>query len=71
VGCGVDAVEGFSGHSDRNQIFGYARKILPHPDLIIVNHGESKKCLGVANTFKKVLKINAIAPQNLETIRLK
>jgi KH/beta-lactamase-domain protein len=71
VECAVDAVEGFSGHSDRNQIFGYARKILPHPDLIIVNHGESKKCLGVANTFKKVLKINAIAPQNLETIRLK
>ena len=71
VECGVEAVEGFSGHSDRNQIFGYARKILPHPDLIIVNHGENKKCLGVANTFKKVLKINAIAPQNLETIRLK
>ena len=71
VECGVEAVEGFSGHSDRNQIFGYARKIIPHPDLIIVNHGESKKCLNVASNFKKMLKVNAVAPQNLETIRLK
>jgi KH/beta-lactamase-domain protein len=67
----VNTVEGFSGHSDRNQIIGYARKIYPKPERIIVCHGEKSKCIGLSKSFKDYLHINAIAPKVLETIRLK
>ena len=67
----VNTVEGFSGHSDRNQIIGYARKIYPKPERIIVCHGEKSKCIGLAKSFQEYLRINAIAPKVLETIRLK
>ncbi len=67
----VNKVEGFSGHSDRNQIMGYARKIYPKPELIIVGHGEKSKCIGLAKSFQEYLRIKAIAPKVFETIRLK
>jgi KH/beta-lactamase-domain protein len=67
----VNTVEGFSGHSDRNQIIGYARKIYPKPERIIVGHGEKSKCIGLSKSFHEYLRINASAPKVLETIRLK
>jgi len=67
----VNKVEGFSGHSDRNQIIGYARKIYPKPERIIVGHGEKSKCIGLSKAFQEYLRIDSIAPKVLETIRLK
>jgi len=67
----VNTVEGFSGHSDRNQIIAYARKIYPKPERIIVGHGEKSKCIGLSKSFQEYLRIKAIAPKVLETIRLK
>jgi len=66
----VHTVEGFSGHSDRRQIISYLRK-LSKPENIIVCHGEKSKCSGLANYLAKKYKVNAIAPEVLETIRLK
>ncbi|MCD6592763.1 beta-CASP ribonuclease aCPSF1 [Candidatus Bathyarchaeota archaeon] len=66
----VHTVEGFSGHSDRRQIISYLRK-LSKPENIIVCHGEKSKCSGLANYLAKRYKVNAIAPEVLETIRLK
>jgi predicted metal-dependent RNase len=67
----VNTVEGFSGHSDRNQIISYVRKIYPKPEIIIVGHGEKSKCSSMSKAFKDFLHIKAVAPQLLETIRLK
>jgi hypothetical protein len=67
----VESVEGFSGHSDRNQILSYLRKISPRPERVIVNHGEKSKCLSMADTIRKIFEVDAYAPQVLETIRLK
>ena len=66
----VHTVEGFSGHSDRRQIISYLRK-LSKPENIIVCHGERSKCSSLANYLAKKYKVNAIAPEVLETIRLK
>ncbi|MCD6089268.1 beta-CASP ribonuclease aCPSF1 [Candidatus Bathyarchaeota archaeon] len=66
----VHTVEGFSGHSDRRQIISYLRK-LSKPENIIVCHGERSKCSSLANYLAKKYKANAIAPEVLETIRLK
>ncbi len=67
----VQTVEGFSGHSDRRQIIGYIRKLAPKPDNVIVCHGERSKCLGLAEYLRGRYKINAMAPDILETIRLR
>lgn len=36
----VDAVEGFSGHSDQNQLLAYLESVSPKPKKVILNHGE-------------------------------
>ncbi len=64
--------EGFSGHSSRQQIINYIRKVEPRPERIITCHGENSKCTGLASAIHKLLRpIETRAPQNLETIRLK
>ena len=67
----VESIEGFSGHSDRNQIISYLRKISPKPERIIVNHGVKSKCINMADTINKIFGIETHAPSVLETIRLK
>ncbi|MBS7656485.1 beta-CASP ribonuclease aCPSF1 [Candidatus Bathyarchaeota archaeon] len=66
----VQTVDGFSGHSDRRQIIGYIRKLASKPENVIVCHGERSKCIGLADYLRTRYKINAIAPDVLETIRL-
>ena len=38
----VKAVEGFSGHSDQNQLLTYLESVTPKPKKVILNHGESE-----------------------------
>ena len=71
IGLRVESVEGFSGHSDRDQILSYLRRISPKPERIIVNHGERSKCFSLASTISKIFGISAYVPQVLETVRLK
>ncbi len=67
----VEALEGFSGHSDRNQIIEFVRRISSKPSRVIVNHGEYRKCDQMAGGISALFKIRTMAPENLETIRLR
>ena len=71
VKLNVESIEGFSGHSDRRQIINYIRRVTSRPEKIIVCHGERAKCLNVSNFLRRRFKINAVAPETLETIRLR
>lgn len=71
VNLEVETVEGFSGHSDRRQISSYIRRVSPRLENIIVCHGERVKCLNVAQSLQKRYKVHAIAPNILETVRLR
>ncbi len=71
VNLEVETVEGFSGHSDRRQISSYIRRVSPRLENIIVCHGERAKCLNVAQSLQKRYKVHAIAPNILETVRLR
>jgi len=71
IGLKVHTVEGFSGHSDRRQIISYLRKVAPKPENIIVCHGEKSKCMALADFLRRRYGINAIAPDVLETIKLR
>ncbi len=67
----VESIEGFSGHSDRRQIINYIRRVTPRPEKVIVCHGERTKCLSVTHFLRRRFKIDAVAPEILETIRLR
>ncbi|MEA2090338.1 MAG: beta-CASP ribonuclease aCPSF1 [Thermoproteota archaeon] len=71
VKMNVESIEGFSGHSDRNQIISYLRRVAPKPERIIVVHGEKTKSLGIANFLRKRYKVKALVPEILETVRLR
>ncbi len=71
IRLGIDSIEGFSGHSDRRQIISYLHRISPKLEKIIVCHGERIKCLSIANLFRRTYKIDTVAPEILETIRLR
>jgi uncharacterized protein len=67
----IHTVEGFSGHSGRKQLMSYVYKLNPRPKKVIVNHGESSRCLDLASSIHKMYKVESAAPRNLETIRLR
>ncbi|RLE50209.1 MAG: beta-CASP ribonuclease aCPSF1, partial [Candidatus Methanomethylicota archaeon] len=71
VNMKVHSIQGFSGHSDRRQLLGFMKRITPRPEKVIICHGEEAKALNLAETFRQLFKVNAYAPRNLETIRLK
>ena len=66
----VDSIEGFSGHSDRRQIFNYVTHLRPKPERVVVCHGERVKCLSMANFIERRCEIRAFAPALMETFRL-
>jgi hypothetical protein len=66
----VTTVDGFSGHSDRQQLMEYMRRIYPKPGRVITNHGEEGNCLDLASSIYKRYRIPTMAPMNLETVRL-
>lgn len=67
----VHTVEGFSGHSSRNQLMNFVAKCEPRPKKVIVNHGENSRCLDLASSIHKCFRVETVAPRNLETVRVK
>jgi KH/beta-lactamase-domain protein len=67
----VEAIEGFSSHSGRNELLQYVGRMVPKPKKIIINHGEISRSLDLASTLYKMNRIETVVPRNLETIRLK
>jgi KH/beta-lactamase-domain protein len=66
----VESIEGFSGHSDRRQIFNYVTHLRPKPERVVVCHGERAKCLSMANFIERRCEISSFAPALMETFRL-
>ena len=67
----VDTMEGFTGHSGRKELLNFVYRCDPKPKKIIVNHGESSRCLDLASSIHKLNRVETAAPRNLEAIRLK
>jgi hypothetical protein len=70
INLDVTTVDGFSGHSDRQQLMEYMRRIYPKPGRVLTNHGEEGNCLDLASSIYKKYRIPTMAPMNLETVRL-
>ncbi len=67
----VHTVEGFSGHSDRRQLVSFVENLRPKPKTIFTMHGEEQKCEDLARTLGRMMHVDARAPMNLDSIRLK
>ncbi|MEE8403318.1 MAG: beta-CASP ribonuclease aCPSF1 [Candidatus Hydrothermarchaeaceae archaeon] len=67
----IHTVEGFSGHSDRNQLINYIRCLNPKPGKLLTCHGEESKCIELASSLYRVFKSESRAPQNFEIVRFK
>ncbi len=68
---GIDTVHGLSGHSDQKELLDFISHLKNKPRKIIINHGESSKCMDLARTIHKTIKTETTAMKNLETVRLK
>ena len=66
----IKTVDGFSGHSDKQQLLNYIRKMNPRPSFVLCEHGDEKSCTQFSSAIYSKLKIKSQAPKNLETFRL-
>ncbi|HVX02823.1 MAG TPA: beta-CASP ribonuclease aCPSF1 [Nitrososphaera sp.] len=69
VRCQTQKIDGFSGHSDFNQIMNFVAKV--KPKRVLVNHGERTKSENVASAIYSKLKIRSSVPDNREIVRLR
>ncbi|OLC25561.1 MAG: MBL fold metallo-hydrolase [Thaumarchaeota archaeon 13_1_40CM_4_48_7] len=69
VRCQTQKIDGFSGHSDFNQIMNFVSRI--KPKRVLVNHGEKSKSENVASAIYSRLKIRSGVPDNREIVRLR
>jgi len=65
------SIEGFSGHSSRNELMAFMSHVSPKPKKVIINHGEQSRALDLASSIYKSKRIETVVPKNLETIRLR
>jgi len=65
------SLEGFSGHSSRNELMAFMSHVNPKPRKVIINHGEQSRALDLASSIYKSKRIETIVPKNLETTRLR
>ncbi len=66
----VQKIEGFSGHSDYNQIIRFIGKLRPKLQQVIVNHGEKRKVENLAYAIQRIYRVPTIHPAVQEAIRL-
>ncbi len=67
----IETIEGFSGHSNRQELINFVKQLQPKPKRVIVMHGESSKCLDLASSIHKLLKVETQAPRNLDAVRIR
>ncbi len=70
VNCNVVKVEGFSGHSDYNQLMRYVGKLRSKLQQVIINHGERRKVENMANVISRVYRIPTIQPRVQEAVKV-
>ncbi|MGC9009071.1 MAG: beta-CASP ribonuclease aCPSF1 [Sulfolobales archaeon] len=78
VAMEIYSIEGFSGHSDRDQLISFLTSMTPKPKTIILNHGEESVIESFGDYLRKnkglksILKdYEVIVPSVLDTLSLK
>jgi uncharacterized protein len=69
VRCETKRIDGFSGHSDFNQIMNFVSRV--KPKRVLVNHGERSKSESIASAVHYRYKIRSSVPDSREIVRLR
>ncbi len=70
INCGVEKLDGFSGHSDYNQLMSFVQRLRPKLRRILINHGERRKSENLAMNMRRMYRVPAHYPQIQEAIKL-
>lgn len=70
ISMDIHQIDGFSGHSDRNEIMNFFRELSPKPERVILIHGQRNKSQSLAQAIGKRYHVKTDVPMNLETLRL-
>jgi uncharacterized protein len=69
IKCQTQKIDGFSGHSDFNQILSFVSRI--RPKRVLVNHGERSKSENIASAIYYRSRIRTSVPDHREIVRLR
>ena len=70
INCGIEKLDGFSGHSDYNQLISFVQKLRPKLRRVLVNHGERRKSENLATSIRRMFRVPSHYPQIQEAIKL-
>ena len=70
VNASTEKVDGFSGHSDYNQIIRFIGKMRPKLQQVIVQHGDKRKIENLAYVIQRIYRVPALRPAVQEAIRV-
>ena len=70
VKCNVELINGFSMHSDYNQLLAYVNRLKPKVKRIIINHGEAAQVCNLATSVNNIFRIQTQHPSVNECIKL-
>jgi len=70
INSSVEKLDGFSGHSDYNQLMSFVQRLRPKLRRVLVNHGERKKSENLAMNIRRMYRVPAHYPQIQEAIKL-
>ncbi|MCS7117808.1 MAG: beta-CASP ribonuclease aCPSF1 [Thaumarchaeota archaeon] len=71
VKMNVDKIDGFSGHSSRQQLINYLKRVSTRPRNVVLLHGEPEAIQSLYSVARKVVPGASIyAPNNLDSLRL-
>ncbi len=70
INAGTEKLEGFSGHSDYNQLMSYVQRLRPKLRRVLVNHGERRKSQNLSSAINRMYRVTTHYPQVQEAIKL-
>ena len=70
INSSVEKLDGFSGHSDYNQLMSFVQKLRSKLRRVLVNHGERRKSENLAMNIRRMYRLPAHNPQIQEAIKL-
>jgi hypothetical protein len=68
---GVETVDGFSGHADRQGLEDFVRTMNPRPEKVLCVHGDERSVQDLSSALYHDFNMRTFAPKNLETFRFK
>jgi len=66
---GVETVDGFSGHADRQGLVDFVKTMHPRPEKVLCVHGDERSTQELSSALYHKFNMRTFAPKNLETFR--